>query len=133
MMVLMGMTGLTVLTVPGMNSFEYIEVSVRLDPFSQEMAEILTAELSTELPYDMFLVEEPFLKCYIETEKYRASDLKVILSGYPAAVSFDAVPVQGRNWNRAWEESFQPLVVEGTVTGRNRSTRTSRVRVTIYG
>ena len=99
-----------------MNTFQYIEVSVRIEPFSEEMAEILTAELSEELPYDMFVTEEPFLKCYIETEKYKASDLKVVLSGYPAAVSFEAVPVQGKNWNKAWEDSFEPIVVDGTVT-----------------
>ena len=37
-----------------MNSEEYIEVSVKLDPFSEEMAEILTAELS-DLPFDSFV------------------------------------------------------------------------------
>ena len=45
-----------------MNSQEYIEVSIRLDPFSEEMAEIVTAEVA-ELPYEAFETEEPFLKC----------------------------------------------------------------------
>ena len=45
-----------------MNTFDYLEVSVRLDPFTEEMAEILTAELS-ELPFDSFVTEEPFMKC----------------------------------------------------------------------
>ena len=44
-----------------MNSFEYIEVSVRLEPFSEETAEMLMADLA-ELPYDSFLTEEPVLK-----------------------------------------------------------------------
>ena len=98
-----------------MNTFDYLEVSVRLDPFTEEMAEILTAELS-ELPFDSFVTEEPFLKCYIQTSEYRPSDVKVILSGYPAAVEFKAAPVQGRNWNQAWEQEFQPIVVDGKVT-----------------
>ncbi len=116
-----------------MNSFQYIEVSVRIDPFSEEMAEILTAELSSELPYDMFVTEEPYLKCYIETEKYKASDLKVVLSGYPAAVSFEAVPVQGRNWNKAWEDSFEPIVVDGTVTVKAKfNTGVPRTRYNIW-
>ena len=67
-----------------MNSEEYIEVSVKLDPFSEEMAEIITAELS-DLPFDSFVTEEPFLKCYIQKEAYRPSEVKVVLSGYPAA------------------------------------------------
>ena len=116
-----------------MNTFEYIEVAIRIEPFSEEMAEILTAELSEELPYDMFITEEPFLKCYIETEKYKVSDLKVVLSGYPAAVSFEAVPVQGKNWNKAWEDSFEPIVVDGTVTVKAKfNTDVPRTRYNIW-
>lgn len=98
-----------------MNSEQYIEVCIRLDPFSEEMADILTAELG-ELPYDSFLTEEPFLKCYIQKDLYRPGDLKVVLSGYPAAVSFTATLVQGQNWNKAWEQEFKPIVVDGKVT-----------------
>ena len=97
-----------------MNSEEYIEVSVKLDPFTEEMAEILTAELS-DLPFDSFVAEEPFLKCYIQKEAYRPSEVKVVLSGYPAATGFSAVLVQGQNWNKTWESEFQPIVVDGTV------------------
>ena len=76
-----------------MNSFDYLEVAVRLEPFSEEMAEILMAELS-ELPFDSFVTQEPFLKCYIQTAAYRSQDVKVLLSGYPAAAGFTAAPVQ---------------------------------------
>ena len=94
---------------------QYLEVAVRLEPFSDEAAEILMAELS-DLPYDSFAVEEPFLKCYIPMAEYRPSDLKVVLSGYSFAAGFTAAPVEGRNWNRNWELSFQPIVVDGVVT-----------------
>jgi ribosomal protein L11 methyltransferase len=97
------------------DSEQYIEVAVRLEPFSEEMAEVLMAELG-ELPYDSFVTEEPFLKCYIQREQYRPSDLKVVLSGYDCVAGFNAVMVEGRNWNRNWELSFQPIVVDGTVT-----------------
>ncbi len=101
--------------IVAVNSFDYLEVSVLLNPFTEEMAEILTAELS-ELPFEAFVTEEPHLKCYIQTVNYRPSDVKVILSGYPAASGFTAAPVQGQNWNRAWEQRFEPIVVDGTVT-----------------
>lgn len=94
---------------------QYIEVSIKLSPFSQDLAEILMAELS-DLPYDSFVTEEPFLKCYIPREQYRPSDLKVVLSGYDCVAGFNAVMVEGRNWNRNWELSFQPIVVDGVVT-----------------
>ncbi len=98
-----------------MNSFDYLEVAVRLDPFTEEGAEVLMAELA-ELPFDSFVTEEPYLKCYVQTDRYRASDVKVVLSGYPFVAEFKASAVQGQNWNKAWEESFQPVVVDGTVT-----------------
>ena len=86
-----------------MNSFEYIEVSVRLEPFSEETAEMLMADLA-ELPYDSFLTEEPFLKAYIPLSEYRQGDLKVVLSGYADVADFKAVPIEGQNWNREWEQ-----------------------------
>ena len=98
-----------------MNSFEYIEVSVRLEPFSEETAEMLMAELA-ELPYDSFLTEEPVLKAYIPLSEYRPGDLKVVLSGYPDVAGFEAVPIQGQNWNKEWESRFEPIVVDGKVT-----------------
>ena len=98
-----------------MNSFEYIEVSVRLEPFSEETAEMLMADLA-ELPYDSFLTEDPFLKAYIPLSEYQAGPLKVILSGYDDVAGFEAVPVQGQNWNREWEQRFEPVVVDRKVT-----------------
>ena len=98
-----------------MNSFEYIEVSVRLEPFSEETAEMLMAELA-ELPYDSFVTEAPFLKAYIPLSEYRPGALKVVLSGYADVAGFEAVPIQGQNWNKEWESRFEPIVVDGTVT-----------------
>ena len=115
-----------------MNSEEYIEVSVKLDPFTEEMAEILTAELS-DLPFDSFVTEEPFLKCYIQKEAYRPSEVKVVLSGYPAATGFSAVLVQGQNWNKTWESEFQPIVVDGKVTVKaSFNTDVPRTRFNIW-
>ena len=102
-----------------MNSFEYIEVSVRLEPFSEETAEMLMADLA-ELPYDSFVTEEPFLKAYIPLSEYRPGDLKVVLSGYADVAGFEAVPIQGQNWNKEWEQRFEPIVVDGKVTVKAR-------------
>lgn len=101
-----------------MNSQEYIEVSIRIAPFSEEAAEIVMAEVA-ELPYEAFTVEAPCLRCYVQKERYRPSDLKAVLSGMAGmglAVDFSADLVRGTNWNRAWEERLEPVVVEGTVT-----------------
>ncbi len=98
-----------------MNTFDYLEVCIRISPFSEERAEILMAELS-DLPFDSFETEDPCLKAYIQREQYRPGDVKVVLSGYDFVDSFKAVPVEGHNWNKGWEDSFEPIVVDGTVT-----------------
>ena len=101
-----------------MNSQEYIEVSVKITPYSEENAEIVTAEIS-ELPFESFSSEDPFLKCYIQKELYDAQALKVVLSGLKG-MGFDMewsstlMPVV--NWNAEWESQFSPIVVDGKCT-----------------
>lgn len=101
-----------------MNSQEYIEVSVKITPYSEENAEIVTAEIS-ELPFESFSSEDPFLKCYIQKELYDAQALKVVLSGLEG-MGFDMewsstlMPVV--NWNAEWESQFSPIVVDGKCT-----------------
>lgn len=97
-----------------MNSEQYIEVAIRITPFSEETAEMLMADLS-DLPYDSFVTEEPFLKAYIQKDAFQPQALKAVLSGY-SGVTYVAALVQGQNWNKAWEDRFEPIVVDGTVT-----------------
>ena len=101
-----------------MNSQEYIEVSIKITPYSEENAEIVTAEIS-ELPFESFSGEDPFLKCYIQKELYDAQALKVVLSGIEG-MGFDyewsstLMPVV--NWNAEWESQFPPIIVDGKCT-----------------
>ena len=101
-----------------MNSQEYIEVAIKIAPFSEENAEILTAEIS-ELPFESFTVEEPCLKCYIQKELYDAQALKVVLSGiedYGFEVEFSSNLMPAVNWNAVWESQFTPIIVDGKCT-----------------
>lgn len=98
-----------------MNSAEYIEVTIHIEPFSEEAAEIVEAELC-ELPYDSFVIEEGVLKAYIPKDAYDARALKVILSGVAYETSFSATLVPYQNWNRQWENEFEPIIVGRDVT-----------------
>ena len=101
-----------------MNSQEYIEVAVKLAPFTEENAEIVTAEIS-ELPFESFVSEEPYLKCYIQKELHDAQALKVVMSGlndYGFKAEYTATPVPAVNWNAVWESQFTPIVVDGKCT-----------------
>ena len=98
-----------------MNSQEYIEVAVKITPYSDENAEIVTAEVS-ELPFESFTAEEPYLKCYIQKELYDQQALKVVLGGvseYGFDVEFSANLMPAVNWNALWESQFTPIVVDG--------------------
>ena len=108
-----------------MNSLEYIEVAVEITPFSEEASEIVLSEVSA-LPYEAFVSEAPLLKCYIPKERYRSGALKVVLDGLRGlgfTTRFSASLVQGCNWNKAWEERFEPVVVDGKVTVKAGSHR----------
>ena len=101
-----------------MNSQEYIEVAIKIAPFSEENAEIVTAEIS-ELPFESFTMDDPYLKCYIQKELYDAHELKIVLSGVEGMgfdVDFNANLMPAVNWNAVWESQFTPIVVDGKCT-----------------
>lgn len=119
-----------------MNSQEYIEVTVKITPFSEENAEILTAEIS-ELPYESFTVEEPYLKCYIQKELYDQQELKVLLNGiddYGFEVEYSSNLMPAVNWNAVWESQFTPIIVDGLCTIKasfHEGLRRTRYNITI--
>ena len=101
-----------------MNSQEYIEVSIKISPFTEENAEIVTAEIS-ELPFESFSGEDPFLKCYIQKESYDAQALKVVLSGLEGMgfeYEWSSTLMPAVNWNAEWESQFPPIIVDGKCT-----------------
>lgn len=101
-----------------MNSQEYIEVTMVITPFTEENAEIVTAEVS-ELPFESFSTEGDVLKCYIQKELYDPQALKVVMSGldYPDfTVEYSANLMPAVNWNAIWESQFTPIVVDGKCT-----------------
>ena len=119
-----------------MNSQEYIEVAVKITPFSEENAEIVTAEVS-ELPFESFTTEDPYLKCYIQKELYDAQSLRVVLDGvtdYGFDVEFSANLMPAVNWNAVWESQFTPIVVDGLCTIKasfHKGLRRTRYNITI--
>ncbi len=98
-----------------MDSSDYIEVNVHIEPFSEENAEIVEAMVS-DLPYDSFEIGDDGVKCYIQKSQFNRMALKAILAGLPFRTSFEARPVPFQNWNAQWEKTFEPIVVDNTVT-----------------
>ena len=97
---------------------DYIAVHIRIEPFTEEWAEIVEAEIA-DLGFDSFTVEEPFLNAYIPKEQFSEPNLKTLLSAFDSAefrVSHTVELVKEQNWNAAWESDFEPVVVGGEVT-----------------
>ncbi len=119
-----------------MNSQEYIEVAISIAPFSEENAEIVTAEIC-ELPFESFSTEDPYLKCYIQKEFYDAQALKVVLSGLEGMgfeVDFSANLMPAVNWNAVWESQFTPIVVDDKCTIKasfHKDLKKTRFNITI--
>lgn len=119
-----------------MNSQEYIEVAISIAPFTEENAEIVTAEIS-ELPFESFSMEDPFLKCYIQKELYDAQALKVVLSGMEGMgfdLDFNANLMPAVNWNAVWESQFTPIVVDDRCTIKasfHKDLKKTRFNITI--
>ena len=119
-----------------MNSQEYIEVSIKIEPFSEENAEIVTAEIS-ELPFESFTTEDPFLKCYVQKELFDPQALKVVLSGvegYGFEIEHSHNLMPAVNWNALWESQFTPIVVDNKCTIKasfHQGLRRTRYNITI--
>ena len=119
-----------------MNSQEYIEVAISIAPFTEENAEIVTAEIS-ELPFESFSMEDPYLKCYIQKELYDAQALKVVLSGMDGMefdLDFNANLMPAVNWNAVWESQFTPIVVDDRCTIKasfHKDLKKTRFNITI--
>ncbi len=119
-----------------MNSQEYIEVAISIAPFSEENAEIVTAEIC-ELPFESFSAEDPYLKCYIQKELYDAHALRTVLSGLEGMgfdVDFSANLMPAVNWNAVWESQFTPIVVDDKCTIKasfHKDLKKTRFNITI--
>lgn len=97
---------------------DYIAVHVRIEPFSEDRAEIVEAEIA-DLGFDSFTVEDPFLNAYIPKEQFSEPMLKTMLSAFDGAdfrLSHTVELIREQNWNAVWESDFEPVVVGGEVT-----------------
>ena len=97
---------------------DYIAVHIKIEPFSEEWAEIVEAEIA-DLGFDSFTVEDPMLNAFIPKEQFSEPNLKTVLSAFDSdeiRISHMVEMVREQNWNASWESDFEPVVVGGEVT-----------------
>lgn len=98
----------------------YIEVAIKITPYTEEYAEIVMAMLD-DIPFESFSTEEPLLKGYIGQDNYNQQNLKTVLSFFDGGasgfdVSYTTSFIQEENWNKTWESDFEPIFIDGLVT-----------------
>lgn len=91
----------------------YIELVVQVEPREQG-SDVLIAQLA-ELGFESFVETENGFKAYIQEIDYNQQQLNIALSYYTDFFKFKYSHelIQQQNWNKEWENNFQPIEVKG--------------------
>ena len=90
----------------------YFEVDFKIKDLIPNR-EILTYRLG-EVDFESFTEEDYGLKAYIQESLYNKEAIEEIVSELNAltSISFTSNLIQDENWNKTWEENFDPIYVE---------------------
>lgn len=92
----------------------YIEVCVTISPFSEDFADIVTAQLS-DMQFESFVTENDTLKCYIKVQDFSPDLLNSLLSEFNSgqfSIKHSWGEVEQENWNLLWESNFNPIIID---------------------
>lgn len=93
---------------------KYKQLSLRISPYSEESAEILTAFLA-EAGCDSFSQEGETLHAFIPSSQYDPGRIRQSIGSFPEAlakIEYHVSDAEDKDWNREWEQHyFQPIVI----------------------
>ncbi|MDR0544376.1 MAG: 50S ribosomal protein L11 methyltransferase [Odoribacteraceae bacterium] len=98
-----------------------MEVTFHVRPADEEVAEMIAACLEAR-GFENFLYTEDGVKAYAPVSEFDEEVVEKALA-IPAfregrTVSWEKEYIEEKDWNKAWEESFRPVVVAGRVRVR---------------
>lgn len=97
---------------------DYIELSFKINPFNEEAADIIIAELS-DLDYESFTTENDVLNAYIQESLFDIEKINsnIIIKNLKNSfdISFSYNKIEDKDWNAEWESNFNPLLIEDQV------------------
>lgn len=89
----------------------YTQISLKLNPNSQENREILVALLS-DLAFESFDETEEQVLGYVPGESFNFDEMYEIISTLPFSVKTENEMIPDKNWNEVWEKNyFKPLLI----------------------
>lgn len=97
---------------------DYIELNCFIEPYREDIAEIIVAQLS-DYDFESFDLQSDYVKAYIPMPKFDLS--KVEKDGIinhlkkEYKISFSVQMIESKDWNAEWESNFQPIVLDNLV------------------
>jgi ribosomal protein L11 methyltransferase len=88
----------------------WIEYKITLKPFSP-FNEIVVALLAEE-NFESFTEQDENVFAYIRKENMNTENVDQILSNIDCENSYTTQEIEEQNWNKIWEEQFEPIEVE---------------------
>lgn len=91
---------------------DYTQISIIINPYSVEKAEILMAWLG-ELGYESFMETETGVDAYIQARVFDEDALKKLQAESDTiSFQFKLSNIPDQNWNEVWEKNyFQPIII----------------------
>ncbi len=98
---------------------DYVELQCKITPFSEEIAEILIAELS-EIEFESFTQTDDTVFAYIQESLFCFENVKELtVNMLPAfQIAYTHKVIESQDWNAVWESNFQPVIIADKVVIR---------------
>ena len=97
---------------------DYTAINFNITPFSEEIADILIATMSS-IGYEGFQYTDTGFTAYITCEQFeeeRIQKLEILQSlAVDYQVDWNFSVLQDRDWNLEWEKNFTPIVVDNRI------------------
>lgn len=97
---------------------DYTAINFNITPFSEEIADILIATMSS-IGYEGFQYTDTGFTAYITCEQFeeeRIQKLEILQSlAIDYQIDWNFSVLQDRDWNLEWEKNFTPIVVDNRI------------------
>lgn len=97
------------------------EVTFVIDPYSENISDLLMAELGT-IGYDGFAYTENGFQAYIPAKDFNAQAIEQLeILSFLAEnyrITYTHREIAAQDWNKVWEDNFTPIVVDNRILVR---------------
>jgi len=98
---------------------DYIELKCQITPFSEDIGDILIAELG-EIEFESFTQTDDTIEAYIQAPLFDMQKVEELTVNYLPNFEFtySHKTIESQDWNAVWESNFQPVIISDQVVIR---------------